>query len=763
MDQIYSNIDDILDSKAESINWLNNKSYSSNYKRLAQSWSKLPMYTDKLSLLNFFKMLESTNVMLIISQTGSGKTLITPKLLLKYIYTMNFNGNIVITNPKQLTTRDNAEFSAKISDVELGTIIGYKYKGSNKKFVSDKTRLLYVTDGLILATILNGDYLLSEYIAVIIDEAHERHIQIDLLLRLLKDVILARPEFRLIIMSATINADIFEKYYGSDSNIKFGSMSVSGKTNYPIQQNWLNPTIKINRSNYLDLAVDKCFEIISNNPGNIIVFVPTQNDAINGCLKIKDNCSKLMKTKTFKCDKLYCVEVYSKMHDKNKKIAIDKDLYKTKGYDYKIIFATNVAESSITFDGLIYVIDSGYELANYFDFNDNSYVVTKSYTSQAQIKQRIGRVGRTQSGTAFHLYTLETFNKFKPYPEPNILVVDLTDFMLNLIHHYKTIQNTLIIINQLITIPFIEQIILAICKLAHIKAIKLIDPNIINDNSIDQTSLINQTDSTNSTNTPISNSILPLNYKTINWKSIKLYDKLSSIINGALTEIGINILKFKSSTFNTALSILMSKYMNCQTEIIKLMAIIETTDYKLDQLFIYNIKSKDLAVKYLSKSNVMGSDHLTILNIYNMYWLNNRNKYLNKKIFEHIDKRIHKLTKYANEIKSESYAYMKNKYSILNNEPYDDVNLNILYVLTLAYSYNLLQRESKLIYTSINFVNNSTSEIEYLPFTSEPIKPYLYAICGSLTNVFGKKNFKCISEIPENIIKDLIKYEMFNV
>jgi pre-mRNA-splicing factor ATP-dependent RNA helicase DHX15/PRP43 len=405
MEYINKNIKNILDIKGESNNFLTDQPYSDQYKELAAKWGKLPMYKDKESIKNFFELLNTCNVILLQSSTGSGKTILVPKFFLKYVTILGLKGKIAVTNPKQLTTVYNAEYGAKTLDVNLGDEVGYKYKGSPSSSTSDKTKLLYCTDGLILSKILGGDTLLKDYIGVIIDEAHERHIQIDILLKLLKDLILRRPEFKLIIMSATINAKIFRDYY-KIKGIKYGEIEVSGETTFPIDQNWLDKKIKVSRSNYVELAVERCFEIInSSDSGDIIVFVATTKDAEKGCELIQTNCPSKLKTKKTTCNKLFCIEVYSKMKPENKDLAVNKDLYKTQGYDRKIIFATNVAESSITFDGLVYVIDSGYELGNYYDYKDNSYVVTKKYTSQAQIKQRMGRAGRTQPGVSYHLYT----------------------------------------------------------------------------------------------------------------------------------------------------------------------------------------------------------------------------------------------------------------------------------------------------------------------------------------------------------------------
>ena len=760
MDLIEKNINDILDIKGKHNNFLNDKPYTSNYTKLAEKWSLLPMYADKSSVKKFFDLLHNCQVILLISGTGSGKTVIVPKFFLKYIKTMNLGGKIAITNPKILTTLYNAEYGATTLDVQLGDEVGYKYKGAPSKSSSSKSKLLYCTDGLILATILSGDSILSEYQGIIIDEAHERHVQIDMLLKLIKDILPIRPDFKLIIMSATINATIFRNYFNV-KGIKFGEMEVSGESNFPIQQNWLDPKTKINRSNYLELAIDRCLKIINTSEtGDIIIFVPTQNDTINGCKLLKNKCPSELKTKQKICDKLYCVEVYSKMKQANKDLAVSKDLYKKKGYERKIIFATNVAESSITFDGLVYVIDTGYELANYYEASDNSYVISKMFTSQAQVKQRIGRAGRTQAGISYHIYTQNSFNNFKLYPEPNISVVDLTDFVLSFINYAKTVKNMISIIKGLITIPKIEQILYAIHKLHFIKSLKLINSeNTDTDSDLKSISDSDKsdTDKSSDTNTSL---IKLLNVSDIKWDKIRSYDRLLDTFNGTSTSIGLNILKFRSSPILSALAIIMSKYMNCQNEIIKIMAIIEISDGKLESLFEYDNKELNKTMKYFNSVSNKGSDHLTALNIYNELYTNKQMKYLNKKSFDNIEKRIRQLLIYANSITSESYSYMNNRYNLVcKKTPYEKQSDNILYVIGLSHYYNLLMKEAKNIYTSINFMENSVASVEYFIFTP-PIETHTnFIICNSLVNAFGRKNFKCISQIPDQIMSDIVSNE----
>lgn len=754
------NFEDILDINGKNNNFLNDKPLSESYKELAKKWSLLPMYKNKKSVKQFFDLLNDCQVLLLISGTGSGKTVLVPKFVLKYVKFNNLSGKVAITNPKILTTVYNAEYGAKTLDVKLGEEVGYKYKGAPDNASNPETKLLYCTDGIILATLLARDPLLKEYQSIIIDEAHERQVNIDLLLRLIKELLPKRPDFKLVIMSATINSSVFRNYF-TEPNIKFGEMEVSGESNFPITQIWLDSNIKVNRNNYLDLAVKKCLKILkTSDEGDIIIFVPTQKDAYTGCQQLHLKCPSELKN----CNKIYCVEVYSKMKQSDKDLAVSKDLYKSKGYNRKVIFATNVAESSITFDGLVYVIDSGYELANYYEAKDNSYIVTKTYTSQAQVKQRIGRAGRTKPGIAYHLYQQKTFNTFKQFPEPNILVLDLTDFILSLINYSRTIIRTNKLIKGFITVPKIEQIVNSIYKLFFIRSLKLIQTeggalDELSEDSIYESSSIESIESLESIESIESEKDNFLDIDSISWDKIKSFDKINSLFNGCLSQIGISILKLRSVSVLSGLAIIMGKYMECQTEIIQIVAMLEMCDGKLESLFEFKKSEKDEMIKYYTKAGIDGSDHLTILNIYNKFYLNEMTKYLNLKLFEKIDKRIEQLLKYARQIKDDKYEYMRSKYNIINSEPYKTKEENIIYVLGLSHYFNLLQREAKDMYSSLNFIENSTAKIEYSGFVP-PIKVHTkFVICHSLVNAFGNKSFIGITQIPNNIMFDIAKNE----
>jgi pre-mRNA-splicing factor ATP-dependent RNA helicase DHX15/PRP43 len=219
----------ILDPDGTNPNPLTGEAYSEKYRELSAKWREFPAYQKVNEIL---KAIKDNNVILVTSGTGSGKTVLIPKFCL---HALNYDAKIGITLPKKIITKSAAEFAAATLDVKLGDVVGYQYRGSDRKHRSSKNKLLYATDGTIMARLLS-DPLLKDFDAVIIDEAHERSVRIDFLLYLLKDVIKNRPEFKLIIMSATINVDIFKKYYES---MAFVHIDIGGRTNYEIESIFL--------------------------------------------------------------------------------------------------------------------------------------------------------------------------------------------------------------------------------------------------------------------------------------------------------------------------------------------------------------------------------------------------------------------------------------------------------------------------------------------------------------------------------------------
>lgn len=423
----------ILDPDGNNNNPLTNEPYSDNYKKLANIWRTFPAYENAEQIIDDVK---ENQVILVVSGTGSGKTVLLPKYVL---HAYNYKGKIAITLPKQIITKSSAEFSSQTLDVKLGKHVGYKYKGSPKNMLSKDTNLLYATDGTIVRKLLN-DPKLEEFDAVVIDEAHERKVQIDFLLFLLKRTLKLRPEFKLIIMSATINAEIFKVYF---SDFKFKQLLLSGKTNFPIESIYLDEPVK--KEKYLDTGFDILKNLLKNinvekdTNHDILFFVTSSNEASDLCKKLGQLAFNL---------KPICIEVYSGMPSKREMLATDKNEFKKLGHDIKVVISTNVAESSLTIDGIKYVIDGGYEFLSEYDPIKRAKILNMTRTTKAQIKQRMGRAGRTGPGTCYHLYTKDEFEKFRDFPEPDIRKGEISSELLSLLN-VKTIQNVDNLLNML--------------------------------------------------------------------------------------------------------------------------------------------------------------------------------------------------------------------------------------------------------------------------------------------------------------------------
>ena len=424
----------ILDPEGKHINPLNDKPYSDNYKKLAKIWSSFPAYEKAETLLD---AINTYQLIFIISGTGSGKTTLVPKFALHYT---NYRGKIAISLPKRDATASAAEFSATSLDVNLGTSVGYVYKGSDKSMYLPENRLVYMTDGFLVMKIVE-DPLLSEYDIVIVDEAHERKIQIDMLLLFLKKILDSkkRPDFRVIIMSATIDGTKYQKYF---SGIQSKIINISGQPNYKIDTFFLE---KPSHSYMLDglKLIEKLVD--EGIKKDMLFFITTSNEAVQLCRSIRP-----------KYPRIYCIEVYADMDKKLRVYAQSKDKYlELENYDQKLIMATNVAESSLTIDGLTYVIDSCYELHKYFDPSTFGQIFEKRLISKAQAQQRRGRVGRTAPGICYHLVTKTQFDALNDYAEPDILKHDITMDLLKIIRitSSKTYDEGLKLMNELMDPP----------------------------------------------------------------------------------------------------------------------------------------------------------------------------------------------------------------------------------------------------------------------------------------------------------------------
>lgn len=814
--------DDPLDMNGISPNFLNEQPYSAEYKELAKAWSNLPLYKEKGKIKDLFNSIAKNQVTLVVSGTGSGKTVLVPKFLLKYFEATNkvkiaaegvtdekfiadHNSKIVITNPKILTTIYNADYSAKTLDVALGTQVGYKFRGSPENMVSNSTKLLYSTDGLLLSQIFKGDIYLSSIQGIIIDEAHERQVPIDLLLYFLKNIVTNRPEFKVIIMSATIDPKLFKDFYEKD-NISFGLIEVSGQSNYEITSHYMQPNDKINFYNYMDIGLSIILKILEeNDKGDILMFVTSQRETEIGCNKLKLLCPNQVKIAS-SCDSYYCAEVFSKMADEKRELAVSKDKYKEgTNLKRKIIFATNLAESSITLDGIVFVIDSGLELLSYFDYKKYCNILEKKYTTKAQVKQRMGRAGRTQPGHCYHLYTKEKFNSLDNFPSPAIALVNLNDHFLSFLKYQKYLSDTIFLCKNLITPVTPWQLLSSIRFLHFYNLIKIVNLEQLSGGSKklnnykvklnrskvkkvlsgiakfqvqdagsdeDTISDDSNSDSESEKIEDNLNGSLSLNYKMVPYKSMDKYDSWDKY-QGSLTRFGKIINDLSGYPQELCMLAFYGRLLSLPM-LYSMVSIISAMDYKIDNLikFPANIQNQD-KINFINENfpdavTYYYSEHLFVYNLLTNYFEMGINlELLNLAIFERASEIKNMFFKSLNRINDESIDNINKKYKLIPEEiNLDDLDMveKIYLAIFLSYRYNtirLIDKQKKPIYQTQNYIENTSEALNFnfgKQIDADDADQYSWGICGGITVLMRKTYINGVTLFPNKISNKFIGY-----
>ena len=442
----------ILNPNSKNTNPITGQPYSNNYKNSDKWWFNLPVYQDAKKIVD---LIENNQVLLVISGTGSGKSTLLPFFAL---HTLDYQGKIVMTIPKRGLVLSAASTAATIGDVELGQEVGYQFRGSKlpsgRASKSQDTKILVSTDGSVVAQLIN-DPELKAYDIVIIDEAHERGIQIDLLLLLMKKALKLNPKLKLIIMSATINPEIFANYFKNDYS--YSEIKVAGSSNFPVENIHLpkGNELKNPETDFLKAGVDRIVTLLNETDDGAILFF------VNSLAEAKEACQKLqVEVKTWNIDKPFCVEVSGEtLKDKELQDYV-KNINKFRNhpngpFERKVVIATNSVESSITINGLEYVIDSGYSYVDSYNPDKMERRLLQERISKAQAVQRSGRVGRNKPGTCYRLYTEKEFEHFIDYPVVDIRKSDLTDEFLRFMKlpYVNNISELLKLLKELIEPP----------------------------------------------------------------------------------------------------------------------------------------------------------------------------------------------------------------------------------------------------------------------------------------------------------------------
>jgi HrpA-like RNA helicase len=434
---------------------LGDKKLPSTYVNLAKAWSNLIVYKNKDSILD---CITKNQVTLATAGTGIGKTVIIPKLVL---HTLDYQKTVCCCIPRRIPALDTAIYSAKCMDVVIGEEVGYFYKGKtmvDKNGV--KSKLVYTTTGSLISRITGNDPLLKDYSCIVIDEAHERSIQTDILLLLLKKALMARPDLKMVIMSATIDLDSFRNYY-KVPGIKFGEVHAGDMTSYNIKEHWLHKRPE----DWKTAAIYIVINILeTTTEGDILIFVRAGGDAIVMCGLLNQLLKRVMEGFVSGSEKRinpFCVKLEGTSDEEERVNALSQYKYlemaneRGDTYTRKVVISTNVAESSITVKGVVYVIDSGYEFHESYEPKGMVRSLMEHSIAQSASKQRRGRAGRTRDGECYYLYSKDDFRGFSKYPIPDIQKSDLSKYFLDLMRldYVKSVGDLRKLLNEFISPP----------------------------------------------------------------------------------------------------------------------------------------------------------------------------------------------------------------------------------------------------------------------------------------------------------------------
>ncbi len=359
------------------------------------------------------ELIKQHQVVVIAGETGSGKTTQLPKICLSLGLAQN--GCIGHTQPRRIAARSVADRIASELNVNLGVEVGYQVRFSDNS--SDKTQLKLMTDGVLLAE-MQRDRLLRKYSVIIIDEAHERSLNIDFLLGLLKSICKQRPELKLIITSATIDLERFAKHFAINDT-PAPIIEVSGRT-YPVQTVYRPiEDDQISLAESISHTVQHIARAEAKGEykarGDVLVFCAGEREIREAATAIKRADLPVV-----------VLPLYSRLsvQEQNK---IFQPAHRR-----KVVLATNVAETSITVPGIAYVIDPGVARISRYSFRSKIQRLPIERISQASANQRQGRCGRVANGVCIRLYSQEDFEQRSEFTQAEILRSNLASVILKM-------------------------------------------------------------------------------------------------------------------------------------------------------------------------------------------------------------------------------------------------------------------------------------------------------------------------------------------
>ncbi|MDQ3369243.1 MAG: ATP-dependent RNA helicase HrpA, partial [Myxococcota bacterium] len=343
-------------------------------------------------------------VIIVAGETGSGKTTQLPKICLAMGRAVN--GYIGCTQPRRIAATSVAARVADELETPLGEVVGYKVRFNDK--IKRSSYIKFMTDGILLAEI-QGDPMLRGYDTIIIDEAHERSLNIDFLLGFLKQLLPRRPDLRVIVSSATLETARFSTFFGGAPVIE-----VSGRT-YPVDVLYRPP--REDEADLADAVANTVNEITELDPRNdVLVFLPGERE-------IRDAVSELEQRAL---PHTVLLPLYAKLS-----AAEQQRVFQT-APQRRVVLATNVAETSLTIPGIVYVVDAGVARVNRYNVRTGVTQLLVEPVSKASADQRKGRCGRTESGVCFRLYEEQDYDSRPSHTDPEIKRVGLAGVILRM-------------------------------------------------------------------------------------------------------------------------------------------------------------------------------------------------------------------------------------------------------------------------------------------------------------------------------------------
>ncbi|KAI9912327.1 hypothetical protein PsorP6_006171 [Peronosclerospora sorghi] len=399
-----------------SINPLTVAPFSTRYQTLLRERQKLPVHQ---FLGQIQDAVAKNQVIVVEGETGSGKTTQIPQFLT--LLNVQANKMVACTQPRRVAAMSIAKRVAEEMDVQLGQEVGYTIRFED--VTSARTKLRFLTDGMLLQHAMT-DPLLSAYSTIILDEAHERTLSTDILFGLLKEILPKRTDLKIVVMSATLDAAKFQTYFDGAPLI-----AIPGRT-FPVE---IFYTPKPERD-YLEAAVRTAVQIhICEEEGDILLFLTGQEEIETACRQIRAQADALDSSQYGPLD---VYPLYSSLTPQQQQL-IFKDAptprFPGGPKGRKIVVSTNVAETSLTIDGIVYVIDPGFSKQKVYNPRVRVESLLVSPISRASAKQRAGRAGRTRPGKCFRLYTEQSFLRdLEEQTYPEILCSEMSGVVLTL-------------------------------------------------------------------------------------------------------------------------------------------------------------------------------------------------------------------------------------------------------------------------------------------------------------------------------------------